>query len=513
MSSTVSATPAAEGPPSTRKYPRWYGTLFTLDTLERFGFYGLQAILVLYAVAPAAEGGLGLGKADAASLFGAWIALLFILSLPGGWVGDRLLGQRRALLLGAGVGAVGYLFLTLPGGWSSAIGLCLLAAGGGLYKPNHQAMLNMMYGNDVGRREAGISLMWTGVQTSALISPLVTGFIGERVSWHLAFVVPAVVMGVVMLVWRSSVGQFGETGAAPIRPLEDAERRKVRKWTVGVAVVLAVVLIGAGASGSLSAGMVIGPTGLLSLVLPVVAYRSLKRKPDLTRGDRRRLGGFLWVFLGATLFWMIIAHAASLLNLFAQDHVDRNILGWTIPASWLMVATPAFMLLLAPVFAWWLPRLGKQNNVGVKFSIALLLVGGSFLLMSVAAADAANGRISPLWLVVVYLAHACGELIVAAITIAAAADVLPRQYMARVLGMLYLFAALGGGIGAGVVRLAEVVPEWSYYLGVGSATGLAGLAFALRRRKLTAALAPGSDEPTSVAPETPEEPTERLAAA
>jgi POT family proton-dependent oligopeptide transporter len=158
------------------------------------------------------------------------------------------------------------------------------------------------------------------------------------------------------------------------------------------------------------------------------------------------------------------------------------------------------MLLLAPVFAWWLPRLGRRNNVGVKFSIGLLLVGGSFLLMAGAALAASGGaKISPLWLVAVYLAHACGELIVAAVTIASAGDVLPRQFMARTLGLLYLFAALGGGLGAGVVRLAEVIPEPIYYLGLGSAAALAGLAFAIGRRRLTRSLAPGSDEPEAKA--------------
>ncbi|HET9139714.1 oligopeptide:H+ symporter [Actinophytocola sp.] len=510
--STIPVTPASGDPTSTRKYPRWYATLFALDTLERFGFYGMQAILVLYAVAPKSRGGLGLPVADAASLFGAWIALFFLASLPGGWLGDRVLGSRRALLVGAVLSTIGYLFLATPGGWFTAIGLCLLAAGGGLYKPNHQAMLNLMYGNDIGRREAGISLMWTGVQTSALIAPLVTGFIGEKLSWNLAFVVAAAAMALTAVLVAMSTTQFGETGARPIRPLEDDVRRKVRNRTLVVAGVVAVLLIGAGIGGALSASMAIGLTGLLSLIFPIIGYRAVYRNKLLNTGDRRRLRGFLWVFLGAALFWMIIAHAGSLLNLFALNHVDREILGWTIPASWLMVATPAFMLVLAPFFAWWLPRLGRRDNVGVKFAIGLLLVGGSFLLMSVATLVALDGtKVSPLWLVAVYFAHACGELIVAAVTIAAAGDVLPRQFMGRTLGLLYLFAALGGGVGAGVVRLAEVVPEPLYYLGLGSAAALAGLAFAIGRRRLTRSLLPGSDEPDqAAAPE--QEPPQRLAA-
>jgi proton-dependent oligopeptide transporter, POT family len=495
----MTTTSAGESVP-VRKYPRWFGTLYVTDTLERFGFYGMQAILVLYAVAPVDRGGLGLAVADAASLFGAWIAVMFLLSLPGGWVGDRVLGQRRTLLLGACVSLTGYLILALPaGGASTAVGLTVLAVGGGLYKPNHQAMINLMYGDNVGRREAGISIIYTGVQFSALVAPLLAGYLGERVSWNLGFAVAGVAMAAAAVVLFRATAQFNGVGARAARPLEPQERRKIVNRSLFVVGALAAVLLGAAIAGTLSPAMAIGISGLLSLVCPIIGFRWLYRNKTLSAGDRRRLRGFLAVFLGATLFWMIIAHAASLLNLFALNHVDREMFGWVIPASWLLAAVPVFILLLAPAFAVLLPRIGRRNNVGVKFSLGLLLVGGSFLLMAVAAATASGGtKISPLWLVAVYLAHACGELIVAAVSIAAAGEVLPRQFMARTLGLLWLFAALGGGLGAGVVRLAEVVPEPAYYLGLGSAAVLAGLAFALGRKRLSRALAADDPEPAAL---------------
>lgn len=489
MSSTMSAAKPGESTAEPGKYPRWYAVLFASDTLERFGFYGLQAILVLYAAAPHSRGGLQLASADAASLFGAWIAVMFMLSLPGGWVGDRMLGNRRALQLGALVTFVGYLFMAVPGGSRTAVGLCLLAVGGGLYKPNHQAMINLMYGANTIRREAGISLMFVGVQASALIAPLVSGYLGERVNWNLGFAVAAIAMLICVIMWSAAAAPFGDVGHRPGRPLEPAERRKVGSVAGALVVALAAAVVGAGLTGALSATLAITVAGLLSVIVPIIGYNTLYRNKGLAAGDRRRLRGFLAVFLGATLFWMIIAHAASLLNLFASNHVNRDLFGWTLPASWLQAATPAFMLVLAPVFAWVLPRIGRDNNVAVKFSLGLFLVGGSFLLMSLAATGTSGGaKVSPLWLVVVYLAHACGELIVSAVTIAAAGDVLPRQFMARVLGLLWLFAALGGGLGAGLVRLAGVIPEPVYYLGLGSVAVLCGVAFAVRRRALTRAL-------------------------
>jgi POT family proton-dependent oligopeptide transporter len=473
---------------SLRRMPRWYVTLFSSDLLERFGFYAMQAVLVLYAAAPAAAGGLGLATTDAAALFGAWIGVMFVLSLPGGWLGDRVLGHRRAMIIGCVISVLGYLCLAVPEGWAAAVGLSMVAIGGGVFKPNQNALINLMFGGHRGR-ESGISLMYVGIQVSALLAPLVTGFLGERGNWPAAFTVAAVAMAACGVLLAVTARQFAGVGARPARPLDNGERRRAL-WRTGVAaVVLAAVLGGFAAAGVLGVTVVLALSGLLGIVAPAVGYVLLYREKALGPGDRRRLRAFLAVFLGATLFWMIIAHSASLLNLFARDHIDREVLGFTIPASWLQAATPVFILLLAPVVATVLPRIGERHNVAVKFSAGLVLVGAGFVVMAVAALIASDGtRLSPLWLVAVYLTHACGEVIIAAVSISATADVLPRQFLGRTLGMLWLFAALGGGVGSGVVRLRDVMPEPVYYLGLGGLALVCGVVFALRRRALTRAL-------------------------
>ncbi|OUC96388.1 peptide MFS transporter [Streptosporangium minutum] len=478
-----------DGAVSVRAMPRWYMTLFATDALERFGFYGMQAILVLYAAAPRSTGGLGLARADAAALFGAWIGLMFILSMAGGWAGDRLLGQRPALLAGCVFSGLGYLLLAIPTGVMTAVGLCVLAVGGGLFKPNHQAMINLMFGGSKGR-ESGISLMYVGVQVSALLAPLVTAFLGERVSWHLAFSVAAVAVIATGVVFASTGAQFHGVGARPPRPLTPGERRVLLTRTSAAGAVLAGLLVVMALAGVLSPSTAIMITGVLTVLVPPIGYLTLYRNPELGVTDRRRLRAFLAVLLGSTLFWMIIAHAASLLNLFARDHVDLDVVGFTVPAGWLQAVTPMFILVLAPMIASVLPRIGGRQHVAIKFAAGLLLVGGGFLVMSVAAALAAGDtRISPLWLIVVYLTHACGEVVVAAVSISALADVLPRPFMGRVVGVYWLFAALGGGLGSGVVRLSEVVPETAYYLGLGLVAVLVGLGFLLRRAALSRALA------------------------
>ncbi|WP_116198863.1 peptide MFS transporter [Amycolatopsis circi] len=473
---------------SLRRMPGWFGVLFATDTLERFGFYGMQATLVLYASAPVARGGLGLATGDAAALFGAWISVMFLLSLPGGWLGDRVLGQRRALLAGCLVSAAGYLCLATPSGGGAVLGLLALAVGGGLFKPNHQAMINLVFGDRRGR-ESGISLMYVGVQLSAVAAPLVTGYLGERVSWNVGFAVCAAPMVLTAGLLAVAAGQFRGIGSRASRSLTAVERAKAIRLAGAVLAVLAVLVLVLWLAGKLSATTAIVAASVLSFLLPAAGYATLYRNPALGSGDRRRLKGYLVVLLGATLFWMIIAHAASLLNLFARDHTDLTVAGFVVPASWLQATTPVFILVLAPLVAAVMPRWGGPHQLAAKFAAGLLLVGGGFLVMAVAAANTANDvRISPLWLVAVYLMHACGEVVVVAVTVSAAAEVLPRQFMGRVLGMLWLFAALGGGLGSVLVRLSEVVPEPAYYAALGGAAALTGLGFLAGRRALTRAL-------------------------
>ncbi|MFD9226154.1 peptide MFS transporter [Streptomyces sp. NPDC060064] len=483
------------GTGSVRSWPPWYRTLFMSDVWERFGFFGMQAILVLYAVAPRSEGGLGLAKADSAALFGAWIGLAFMLCLPGGWVADRLLGPRRTLIIGACVITVGHFALATPWLWTTPLGLVLLALGLGLYKPNHQAMLNLMFGKDSGRREAGISLMYVGIQVSALLSPLIAGFLGERVDWQLGFAVSgtAMLLGTIQL-WLSQ-HQFRDVGSRPGRPLNPDESRRAFRLIGTTAAVVVVLVTGGVVSGGLNAGGAIGLVGTVSILAPVLAYLVLYRSRELSPGDRRRLRAFLWIFLGSTLFWSMIAQDGSSLTLFAKESTDRHVFGFDVPVSWLQSATPLFILVLAPVFAWALLKYGGgRNAVPVKFSVGLTLTGVSFLIMALAATLASGDeRVSPLWLLVVYFMHACGELIVAAVGIAAVADVLPRKFIAHMLGLLWLFAALGGGAGSGMVRLIDVIPEPAYYLMLAVMALAMGGALALRRHAVQRGLS-GDEE-------------------
>ncbi|GLZ36309.1 peptide transporter [Lentzea sp. NBRC 105346] len=479
----------AEGVGRAPRRQWWFVTLFLTDVWERFGFFGLQAILALYAAAATEGGGLGLATADAAALAGSWIGLSYMLGAPGGWVGDRVLGVRRTMLLGAAVTTTGYLLMALSKPSISVVGLMVVAVGIGLYKPNHQTMVNLLY-TDPQKRESGISMMYAGVQISALVAPFVVGSVGEIVSWRAGFLTAGAVMALSVVQVATATRQFNGVGEIPSRPLDAVGRAKTRKWTtIGVSALVVLTVLGA-----LSGGLVMGFVmffGLTSIVFPLVQYRMLIRHPELDDGDRRRLRTFRWVLLVWSMFFMIIAQGGSVLLLFAKEHTDRQVFGLTIPTSWFQSISPLFLCLLAPVFAWVLPKLGRGfAAVPVKFSTALLLGGTSFLLMSIPAAISASGaKVSPLWLFLVFFMHSCGEVIIIAVAVAAASDVLPKRFIGQTLGLLWLFAALGGGLGSQIVWIAQALPATVYYLSYGLlATGV-GLLVTLRRKKIAHGLA------------------------
>ncbi|WP_163506995.1 peptide MFS transporter [Fodinicola acaciae] len=455
-------------------YPRWLSTILLVDIWERLSFYGMQAILVLYAAAPASAGGLGLPAGQAAALFGVYIGSAFVLSLPGSWIGDRVLGERRAVLCGGVIIAAGHFCLAVPGSFGaptfSYAGLILVALGTGLFKPNIVALLGRFYGDDeAAQRASAISIFYVIGQISALLAPLITGLLGEGVNWHAGFAAAGVGMLLGLLQYLAGRRRFGLAGSRPGQPLAADERGRAALVAAAVVAVLAALVAVDVASGAFSPMHVVMAFGIVTLIMPFSYFAVLSRQRGWTTVQRTRLRSFFWLLLSVSLFWLMVGQAGSLLTLFAKHSTDRSLFGLTLPASWFQAAIPAFMLLVAPVFAYLWVRLGPRSSTPGKFALGLFFAGLSFSLMSVAAALAGTGvLVSPLWLIAVFFLQACGEVVVGPVAMSAAAEVAPKAYVGRVIGLVWLFSALGAGLGAQVVRLADVVPHQFYYLGQGA---------------------------------------------
>ncbi|GII80962.1 peptide transporter [Sphaerisporangium rufum] len=482
------------------RYPRWFATLFLTDMWERFSFYGMQAILVLYAVTPESRGGLGLPAPTAAALFGAYMATVFLLAQPGGWLGDRVLGERRAVMYGGCLITAGHVCMALPPAGAAYAGLALIALGTGLLKPSLSALLSRFY-TEPARREAAFSVFYMSIQVSAVLAPLVTGFLGEYVSWHAGFAAAAVGMAFGVVQFAAGTRHFEGHGDRPARPASGAELSRVARRAGAAAAVAAVLLAADVVAGTFSIEHVLMALGLVSLVAPPLFLRALRRHPALGPADRRRLGAATWLLLCSALFWMVVSQAGSLLNLFAHERIDRTFLGFTVPAGWLQSTTPLIILVVAPAFAWLWLRLGDRFGVRRKFVLGLLMAGASFMVMFGAGTAADGERASILWLLAVYFLQACGEIALGPVGISAVADAAPPAFRVRMMGLYWLFVAFGASLGSIVVRLSAALPQPVYYLLVGGALlAAAGALAAFGGRVTREFAAPRKDapEPTPV---------------
>ncbi|MGP3949178.1 peptide MFS transporter [Streptomyces sp. 7N604] len=461
---------------------RWFSTLFMTDMWERFSFYGMQALLFLYATAPAAEGGLGLSDGTAGALFGLYVSASFLAAMPGGWLGDRVLGTHRAMLSGALVIAAGHACMAVPAHGTFYLGLVLVACGTGLLKPNLPVMFDQMNpGASSSQRQAAFSLFYMSIQVSALIGPLVTGALGERVNWHLGFGAAAVGMAFGVLQYLHGASSLRGAVTGPSRPLPpDALRRLVRRAWAGLA---GAVLLGGGvaAAGGLPLRPVLALCGLASLAAPVWYFRRLLRSTELDEAERARIRGYRRIFIPSVLFWAMYGQLGSVFSLFAREHTDREIAGFTVPASWFQSAHPLFLLLLAPLFAWLWLRIGARAGVGRKFSAGLLCAGAGFAVLAAGAWLAEGGRgdgatlVSAAWLLAAFLCMTCGELVFGPVGLSTTAESTPEGHGSRMMGLFYLGAALGAGLGGQLSHLVGVLPLWTYLAGFAAAAGSTSL--------------------------------------
>ncbi|GHF28190.1 peptide MFS transporter [Streptomyces morookaense] len=477
--------------------PRWFVTLFLTDMWERFSFFGMHAILVLFAVAAPQDGGLGLPRTQALALFGAYVGVVFIAAMPGGWVGDRILGERRSTLVGGVVIATGHYTMLLPSAAAAYAGLALIACGTGLLKPNMLALLGRFFGpGRSAEREATLSVFYVSIQISALAAPLVTGFLGETVDWHLGFGAAGVGMtfGVIQFAWGSR--SFGDVGREPGHRATPAEVRRAARATALAVLVVAALVCADVASGAFGLMHVVAAMGLLTMVAPVLCFLGLRRNAALGTADRARVTAFGWVLAATALFWMYVIQASSLLGLFAKRSVDRHLAGFELPASWFQSATPLFMLLIAPVAAWLWTRSGDRVSLPVKMALGLGAAAAGMAVMSGAAVCASDGSlVSPLWLVAVFFLLACGEVVLAPVGLSASADIAPGSFAGRTMGLYWMCSALGAGVGSQLVHLVDVLPQSVYFLVLSAVGAGAAAALLAGRRALTARLTVDAGRP------------------
>ena len=448
-------------------HPRGLSTLFFTEMWERFSYYGIRPLLVLFMSAALADGGFGFERQQASAIVGIYAASVYLASLPGGWIADRWLGLRRAIYYGGVLITLGHLAIALSSIFAKPAffaGLVLIVLGTGLLKPNISAIVGDLYPAADARRDAGFSIFYMGINVGALIAPLITGYLGERVGWHYGFGAAGVGMLIGLITYRMRAGEtLGPLGVLPSGTPE--QQRTVKNVTLlGAGLIALVMLLTMTGSLSFDPVAVGGRMRDVMLGVAVLYFGYLFFFAGLDGNERKRIAVILVLFVFATIFWSAFEQAPTSLNLFAADFTDRNLFGWEIPILWLQSVNSFFVITLAPVFAaLWvtMAKRGREFSSPAKFAVGLLFAGlGFYLMVGAANAVLAGGpgtRVSMWWLTGSYFLQTVGELSLSPVGLSSMTKLSPRRFVGQMMGVWFLATALGNLI-AGLVG-GHVNPE------------------------------------------------------
>jgi len=460
---------APSGPPPAADrgffgHPKGLEVLFFTELWERFGYYGMRALLVLYLTASVAEGGLGYDADTGGAIYALYTALVYLMALPGGWIADRVIGQRRAVLIGGILIAAGYYALAVPSVAVFYGGLFLVTLGTGLLKPNISAIVGQLYARDDDRRDAGFSIFYMGINFGAFGGPLLCSWLGEQVDWKLGFSAAGVGMTVGLAVYLARARILGEAGMHPATPRTPEARAEVRRQlTLGT---IAAAAVGAAAVAAAAAGWIeTTPSGISDafgaflLALIVVFFGWLFLGNRWTPVERGRLAAIVALFLAAAFFWGGYEQAGSTLTLFANKKTDRflDLFAWEFPAGWFQWVPALFVIVQAPLFAWLWVRLGRrQPSSPAKFALGLTFLGLGYVVMVAAAGAAgAGGKVGIGWLLATYFLHVVGEMCLSPVGLSTITKLAPERVTGLMMGVWFLAASAGSFLAGTTARFYE----------------------------------------------------------
>ncbi len=514
----ASAATGAIGADDTRFFghPLGLSNLFFTELFERFSYYGMRALLVLFMTAATVDGGLGYDVATSALIYGLYTSLVYLVNLPGGWIADRLLGQRRSVLVGGIIIAAGHFTMAIPSTVFFFAGLGLIVIGTGLLKPNISVMVGQLYPAEDARRDAGFTIFYMGINMGAFAAPLVCGALAVNYGWHYGFAAAGVGMTIGMLVYVFAGKQLGNVGALTAEAAREkaASRGALLKGLGGVVLLIGAiaVLMAMGVIGS-TAESITGVYQLILFAIVIGLFGWLFTRDYWTDAERKRLYLIGLLFVGAAVFWAAFEQAGSSLNLFAQESTDRGVAGWLqwvpglgtgeVPAAWFQSLNALFIFTIAPVVAalWvWLGRRGQDPSSPLKFGIGLVLLGLGFVVMIGAGLAAAGGaQVSPMWLVLTYLLHTLGELTLSPVGLSAMTKLAPARVSSLMMGVWFLGASVGNFIAGRIAAFYEVL-ELPSFMGLVAAIAIAaGVVFFFLAGPFKRMMAKAEDAPVAAA--------------
>ena len=475
MSATVDiAATATDRPPilddrALLGHPRGLGLLFVTEMWERFSYYGMRALLVLYLV-----NALKWDTASAANLYGTYTMLVYLTPVIGGYLADRFIGTRRSLVIGSIVISIGHFTLAFPGMTTFYAGLGLIIIGTGFFKSNVSTMVGQIYQKGDPRRDAGFTIFYIGINVGAFLGPLVCGGLAQspRFGWHYGFAAAGVGMVLGLIVYL--MGRDKYLPGIGVRAERTGEMGHLASAVEGAGNPLVHGAIGGVVGGAV--GWFLGSGSLLGLVMGLVIGAALGITVLGTHGEERKrvIALFIVVFF-VIFFWAAYEQTGSSMNLFADKNTDLRVGSFNVPSSWFQSVNPFVIVLFAPIFAWMWTRLGqsgREPSTALKMVLGLVLLATGFLFMVIGGSRADAGvLVSPFWLVAAYTFHTLGELCLSPVGLSYVTKVAPVKFASLLMGVWFLANAAANKI-AGALAAFTPTPGEAPKANVG---GLAGL--------------------------------------
>lgn len=477
--------------------PRGLSTLFFTEMWERFSYYGMRAILLFYMYYAVSQGGLGMRQTTAASVMSIYGSLVYLSSMVGGWLADRVWGSRRAVMIGGILIMLGHVALALPLGLRALyVSIILIVCGTGLLKPNVSAMVGGLYSADDRRRDAGFSMFIFGINLGAAIAPWLVpwaanGFgrqvIDSSMNFHAGFALAACGMFIGLIQYYYGGRKYlSKDSLYPNDPIDQEGLRPILIWSGVIILTLIVVLALMKAMRALTVANLISLITVIAILLPIWYFVMMLNSRKVTRAEQRKIWAYIPLFIAAAIFWGIEESGSVVLALFAEQRTILHIGGWHLMAANFQTLNPIFIMILTPLFVWLWDHWQNQPSAPAKFAVGLVIAGVSYLWMTLPGLihGTTNGRVSPFWLIGFWFIVEIAEMLISPIGLSVTTKLAPRAFRSQMMSMWLLADAAGQAINSQIVKYYSTANEVRYFLIVGLVCALFGLVMAALSRRI-----------------------------
>ena len=459
--------------------PRGLRTLFFTEMWERFSYYGMRALLIYYMYYSVAKGGLGFDQVTAASIMSIYSALVYVSSVLGGFLSDRVWGSRKTVFIGGVFIMVGHIVLSTPFGVGALfVSIALIVIGTGLLKPNVSDMVGQLYTAEDTRRDAGFSIFVFGINLGSLVAPALVGRIGLNVNFHLGFSLAAIGMFFGLLQYYfDGKKNLSASSLYPTDPLEPGDLKKIIRRTILGIVGIGLILLLMQLMNALTLVNVISLISILVILTPIVYFILMLTSEKTDATERSRVRAYIPLFIAAALFWAIEEQGSAVLALFAANRVNLNIGFIHLAASDFQMLNPLFIMIYTTPFVWLWTKWGKkQPSSPAKFAVGLVFAGASYLIMALPGAlFGTAGKVSPWWLVASWAVVEIAEMLISPIGLSVTTKLAPKAFASQMMSMWFLTDSVGSAINAQIVRFYSTQTEVPYFAIIGIVSVLLGI--------------------------------------